>query len=125
MLISSPVKVKIGYVNTMSKVWDIEEFKKKYPHLAKEILGSRGSVHFRIGVRVKDPWRGYDPNVYDFIRRADTVEQALEVVDFLEKRGELSHEEAEKIRKQLREKGLQSFGPKKEFGYYLKAAGYE
>jgi len=109
----------------MSRVWDIEEFKKRYPHLAKEILGSKGSVHFRIGVRVRDPWRGYEPNVYDFIRRADTIEQALEVVDFLEKRGELSHEEAEKIRKQLREKGLQSFGPKKEFGYYLKAAGYE
>ena len=109
----------------MSKIWDIEEFKKRFPHLAKEVLSGKGSTHFRIGVRVKDPWRGYDPNVYDFIRRADTVEQALEVVDFLEKRGELSHEEAGKIRKQLREKGLQSFGPKKEFGYYLKAAGYE
>jgi len=104
--------------------WDIEEFKKKFPNLAKEILENKGSVHVKISLRNNDPWRGYEPNVYDFIRRANTVEQALEVIDFLVKRGELSKEEAEKIRRKLLEKGLHAFGPKKDFGWYLKMAGY-
>lgn len=105
--------------------WDIRDFRKRFPHLAKEMLDNEGGLSMKISLRSnRDPWRGYDPNIYDFIRRADTVEQALEVIEFLEKQGEISKEEANKIRKQLKEKGLESFGPKKEFGYYLKMAGY-
>lgn len=104
--------------------WDIEEFKRKFPNLARELLGNKKSVHYKIVLRRTDLWRGYEPNVYDFIRRANTVEQAIEVVDYLVNRGELSREEGEKIKDKLLKEGLQAFGPKKEFGWYLRVSGY-
>jgi len=106
---------------------DIEKFRKLFPNLAREILDGEGKgIRFHIiRPRKPDPWRGYMPTVYDFIRRAKTIEEALEVVDYMERRGEITKEEAEKIRKQLKEKGLESFGPRREPGYYFKEAGYE
>lgn len=98
--------------------FDVEEFKRKYPHLAEEVLG-------RKGIRLKfDIFRGYQPGVIDFIRRCDTEEEAIEIVDYLEKRGELTPDEAEEIRRKIQREGVRSFGPKKEDGYYLKMAGY-
>jgi hypothetical protein len=38
----------------------------------------------------------------------------------MEKRGEINCEYAQKLRKQLNEKGIRSFGSKKEDEYYLK-----
>ncbi len=99
--------------------YDIEKFKKLFPHLAKELL--EGAP--RLG---RDPLRGFMPGAVDFIRRARTVEEAEEVIDYLEKKGEISKEEAEALRKQLREKGLESFGRRKTPGYYFRyAAGLE
>jgi hypothetical protein len=63
-------------------------------------------------------WAGYDPDVVDFIRRCKTVEQAEEVVDYMESHGEITAERAAEIRKQIVEEGLRSFGPKKEMGFY-------
>jgi len=101
---------------------DIDEFKKKYPHLAKEILSKKPQLK----VKIQDPLRGFQPSVVDFIRRANTVEEAEEVINYLEQRGEITSQEAREIRKQLREKGLESFGPKKRPGYYFRyAAGLE
>ena len=62
---------------------------------------------------------GYDPDVVDFIRRCDTVDQALEIIDYLENIGDLNSKEGDKIRKQLETDGLRSFGPKKEKGFYF------
>lgn len=68
-----------------------------------------------------DPYRfaGYDPNAIDFIRRCDTKKEAHEIIDFLEKKGELSSDQAQKLRDQLEKKGLRSFGEKKEEGFYF------
>jgi len=41
----------------------------------------------------------------------------------LEKRCEVSKEFSEELRKQLKEEGVRSFGPKKEENYYFKKAG--
>lgn len=70
-----------------------------------------------------DPFRfaGYDPSIIDFIRRCDTDEQAKEIIDFMVNKGELATEEANKIRKQLANEGLRSFGTKKEKGYYFRS----
>ena len=98
--------------------WEI--LKKYFPALAREIKGGltvsipitgvRSDI--RVGERISrlnadEPrfW-GYVPDVIDFIRRCDTEEQALEIIDFLEKRGEISREYANKLRRQLKEKGL-------------------
>jgi len=63
---------------------------------------------------------GYMPDVIDFIRRCDTNQQAEEIVDYLQRRGEISQEYALRLKQQLRKKGVRSFGTKKEEGYYLK-----
>lgn len=119
---------------------DRERFRKLFPHLAEEIERgvkkiSIGAVRWDVqageelaaagaGSGRADPWRGYMPDVIAFIRRCDTEEQALEIIDYLERKGRISPEYAEKLRVQLREKGLRSFGPKKEPGYYFRVAGY-
>ena len=67
----------------------------------------------------KDYLRGFDPQAIDFVRRAKTNEEALEVLNFLEQKGELSTEQCENLKQQLAEKGLASFGEHKEDGYYF------
>ncbi len=116
---------------------DRERFRRLFPHLAEEIERGVAKVSInairwdeRAGEEAattrpyQDPWAGYMPDVVAFIRRCDTEEQALEIIDFMEREGQISPEYAEKLRKQLREEGLRSFGPKKEPGYYFKMAGY-
>jgi len=72
-------------------------------------------------VSMPDPFKfaGYDPNVIDFIRRCDTIDQAMEILDFLENIGDISTKDGEKLRKQIETEGLRSFGPKKEKGFYF------
>lgn len=105
-----------------------DEFRKKFPNLTKEL--EKNSMRLRINsVRseVKDITQGtltgYSPHVIDFLRRCDNIEEAMKIISFLEDRKEISHEYAKKIRFQLREKGLRSFGSKKECGYYFRQSG--
>lgn len=65
----------------------------------------------------------YNPDAVDFIRRCDTEQQAEEIIAYLEKRGELGKPHALRLRRQLKEKGARSFGPKKEHDYYIKHGG--
>lgn len=109
--------------------FDKETFKKMFPNLAKEMESSEQKMTInsirtdaQIGEKAVSPDRfaNYMPDVIDFIRRCDTEEQAEEIIAYMEKRGEIGNKYAEKLRKQLREKGVRSFGPKKEADYYLK-----
>lgn len=62
----------------------------------------------------------FDPNAIDFIRRCDTEKQAEEIIIFLKKKGDLTEEDSVKLLKQLKSKGLRSFGEKKKAGFYLR-----
>jgi hypothetical protein len=111
---------------------DEEKFRKTFPHLAMELEGKEkkvaiASVRSKVGSgdRAASGRLGsYDPDIIDFIRRCDTEEEAEEIIQYLEKRREISREYAKKLRKQLEGKGVRSFGPKKGDDYYLKKAGY-
>jgi len=111
---------------------DKEKFKKLFPHLAAELENdavsySINSVRTDVDVGEKvsaKSFKGYNPDVIDFMRRCDTNQQAEEIIKFLEARGEIPVSYANKIRKQLKDKGVRSFGPKKENDYYLKHGGY-
>lgn len=72
-------------------------------------------------VSVADPFKfaGYDPNVIDFVRRCDTIDQAVEILDYLENIGDISTNDGDKLRKRLKTEGLRSFGLKKEKGFYF------
>lgn len=102
---------------------DREEFKRKYPNLAMELEEGTGKVQIE-SVQRPDKFRGYTPTPIDYLRRCDTEEQAIQTIEYLEGRKEITREYAEELRKQLKEKGVRSFGPKREEDYYLKQAGY-
>ncbi len=102
---------------------NIREFKKKYPNLARELLNDEGlGITVSFERKLDDPWRGYLPGPIDYIRRAKDVEEALKVIEYLEKRGEITKDEAEYYREKLIKEGIEAFGPRKEDNYYYKKA---
>ena len=113
---------------------DVEKkrFRKIFPNLAQEL--DNGNSGTKITSVSSDPTTGeqavfkkfgdYSPDVIDFLRRCDKAEQAEEIIDFMEKRKEICCEYATKLRKQLKKKGVRSFGSKKEDDYYLKQDGF-
>jgi len=111
---------------------DKKRFKKMFPHLAREleVREQRISItsvrsDLQAGEKASSKkFAGYMPDVIDFIRRCDNEQQAEEIISYLEGRREISHDYAERLKKQLKEKGVRSFGPKKEDDYYLKQAGF-
>ncbi|EHR77748.1 hypothetical protein OCC_02742 [Thermococcus litoralis DSM 5473] len=103
--------------------YDKEEFKEKYPHLAKELEEEPGLVIE--GYRVEEEeeeelmdFSGYNPTVIDFIRRCETDEEALEIINWMEEHGEITPELAKELRIKLVKEGVRSFGTKKEWGWY-------
>ena len=111
---------------------DKERFRKMFPHLAKELEAKEhrmGITSVRSDLQTGEEatskkFAGYMPDVIDFLRRCDNEQQAEEIIGYLENRKEIGHDYAERLRKQLKEKGVRSFGPKKEDDYYLKQAGF-
>jgi len=111
--------------------FDKETFKKMFPNLAKQLESNENKItinsvrsEVQTGERAASKrFVNYVPDVLDFIRRCDTEEQAEEIIAYMEKRGEIGKQYVEKLRKQLKEKGVRSFGPKKEENYYLKHGG--
>ena len=101
-----------------------DEFRKKFPKIAQE-MGGTGTV--RIGAvrtsskeaeKVAHSVHGYEPSAVDYIRRCDSDEQALDIINFLEKKGDIEPEYANRLRTQLARQGLRSFGAKKNPGCY-------
>jgi hypothetical protein len=70
-----------------------------------------------------DKLRHFNPSAIDFIRRCDTEAQAEEIIAYLEKKSEITKENAKELRCQLKRDGVRSFGPKKEEYYYFKEGG--
>ena len=107
---------------------DKETFKKLFPNLVKELESDKNKVainsvrtDIQTGERATSKrFMHYTPDVIDFIRRCDTEQQAEEIIDYMEKKGEIQKQYAKRLRKQLKEKGVRSFGPKKEENYYFK-----
>jgi len=107
---------------------DKETFKKLFPTLVKELESDKNKVainsvrtDIQTGERATSKrFVHYTPDVIDFIRRCDTEQQAEEIIDYMEKKGEIQKQYAKRLRKQLKEKGVRSFGPKKEENYYFK-----
>lgn len=106
---------------------DKEEFKKKYPKIAKEMQKDSSKIKINcvkpdLESNKKDnkvDFQGYNPSVIDFIRRCNTFKEADSIISYLEKRGEISPDYGKNIRMQIKEKGIRSFGSKKKENYYF------
>ncbi len=108
-----------------------KNFKKLFPNLAKELSGGENAISIdsvepatdEEEEEQPDKFHNYVPNVVDFIRRCNTDKEAHEIICYMEKRREITKEHAEQLKKQLKEKGVRSFGAKKQDNYYFKDSG--
>lgn len=107
-----------------------EEFRKKFPNLTKEFSGP-GTVKIDAARssaeeadKVAHDRGGYEPTAIDFIRRCKTDSQALDVIDFLEKKGDITRDYAKRLRSQIAVSGLGSFGKHREPGCYERGEIY-
>jgi hypothetical protein len=109
-----------------------EKFSEMFPNLAEEMskdncktkINSVRSDATAAEKAVAKRFNGYNPDAIDFLRRCDTTQQAEEIICYLENRQEITCEYAAKLRKQLKSKGVRSFGAKKQDDYYLRQDGY-
>lgn len=108
------------------KEFDLEKFQKKFPKLFKEIKNNTQSMKID-GVRTnpeeaekasKSKKKGPEPNLVDYIRLCDTKEEALKIIDYMKREEKVEPEYAEKIKNQLKNRGLRSFGSKRRPGNY-------
>ena len=105
-----------------------EIFKKKYPKIIEEIEQNSNKIKISSIENIeelpknnknKENLRGYDPTIIDFIRRCTTSEEADSIINYLEKKGEITKKYAKSIRDQIKDKGIRSFGLKKKENYYF------
>jgi len=102
------------------------ELRRRFPHLYRELTAKTQSIAIRScrsSIERAEEEASLDdrnplPDAVDYIRRCSSVEEADEVIAFLERRDEISKDYAETLKQQLREHGLASFGSKKEWGHY-------
>jgi hypothetical protein len=134
-------KAKVNREKGLNISYDQEEIKNFLPHLLKEIKGKKESVKIdAVDYEVersesKDQESGEkeehdleelrDPKAMDFIRRCSTKEEAMEILDYLLKREEISEEKAKSIKKEIKkENGLKDLieksGGFKSPGYYMR-----
>ncbi len=103
------------------------ELHEVFPALGKELEEKSTKTYKIDGVRTMSeetvPTKGekeaFEPDVVDYIRRCDTMSQAMEIVEFLLKQSEITSAQAREIKSQLKADGIRSFGSKKEKDHYL------
>jgi len=118
--------------------YDMEDFKKSYPHLMEEIVDKKQSIKIdsvesqtkQTSEEIKDnlkncvPSELINPAAIDFIRRCSKNEEAIEILDYLLKRKEISSEEYNKLKGEIMMEGglkhlIERSGGKKKPGYYV------
>ena len=93
--------------------FDAKDFKKSLPHLSSELINGKKKINIQ-GIENDI----HDPAAIDFIRRCSSKDEAFEIIDFLLKRNEISLEEFQSLKDQIKNQGLSSFGIQKKKGYY-------
>ncbi len=92
-----------------------ELFKKLFPNLFKEIEDKVAYISIDcVRSDIEEAEKCLEGSTaVDYLRRCENVDEAKEVIKYLEERGEISKEYANRLRKQLLFFGLESFGRKK------------
>ncbi|MDR0318622.1 MAG: DUF2095 domain-containing protein [Nitrososphaerota archaeon] len=74
-------------------------------------------------IKKTDALQHFSPSAIDFIRRCDTDEQAQEIISYLQKKGEITPEQAKELECKLKKEGVRGFGSKKDENYYFHEGG--
>ena len=119
-----------------------KELKKHLPHMIKEIYNQNKSIKIdSVDYKVEEiekkknekdlsnPEELTNPTVLDFIRRCSTNKEAIEILEYLLKRKEISNENYDFYKKEIEKKeGLRNLiemsGGVKKPGYYLRKYYY-
>ncbi len=131
-------KSEINREDGLKILYDKEELKKYFPNLTSEIIQGKKKIPIN-AVRVKkdsiekektDPFKDYkedlkNPGVFDFIRRCSTLNDALDILDYLLKRNEISKDLYTMLKSIISQDGglsnlVNKIGGYKEPGYYQK-----
>ena len=105
---------------------EIEDFKGHFPSLFKELSEGRKEIQEEEirtshGSKRVRRFKGYIPSVVDFICRCKNEEEAIEIIEYMFNKGDISEEYSETLKKQLKEKGLEFFGEHRAPGFYERA----
>jgi len=133
----SQKKIKIDSDEGLKISYEKGELKSKFPHIVEEISGNKKSLKidsFRTLINENSkrnlqsskkpyPRELFDPEPIDFIRRCKTVEEAMNILDFVFKRKEISKKDYNSLKNQIKgDDGLialiEKFGGFKKPGYY-------
>jgi hypothetical protein len=132
-------KTKVEDFNGVKISYEKKELEQFLPHLVSEVCENKkkvkiDSIEYKIEhddlSKLQDrskpcPEELYDPKAIDFIRRCKNKEEAIDILDFSLRRGEIPQDEYKAMKNQiLREGGLKTLinkhGGFKEPGYYEK-----
>ena len=98
------------------------QIEKNLPHLYKELTRKEHNIEIsgyeNIIEGEDDSDDLFNPGPISFIRRCATNEEAIEIIDYLLSRGEISKRKYENLKNKLLKDGLESFGERKTWGYY-------
>lgn len=100
-----------------------EEIKEHFPSIYREIkknekLLEEKELRTSLGIKKVRKFSDYTPSILDFICRCKTEEEAIEIIDFILNKKEITIEYAEALKKRLKKEGLESFGEHRTAGYY-------
>ena len=134
-----PDEIIIDETDGLTISYETEELKKNLPHLLSEITENTQTypieeVQFSQTKQKESLLEKREetllddlinPGVFDFLRRCSNEEEAVEILDYLLKRKEISETQYNTLREQLRkENGLadliEQYGGFKKPGYYMR-----
>ncbi len=99
---------------------DIDSLQENFKSLAKELLSGAISIDAMLDRNTpkKQPYfRNYNPNILDFLARAKTEQECIEIIDYCLSRNEITKKDADVYKQLLSEGGPEIFGTR-EPGYY-------
>jgi hypothetical protein len=94
---------------------DMNQYKELSP---EELKVLKTSMKSGVKSQYNEDSELYFPKTEDFLRRCSSLKEAEEIIAFQLKQKHITEEKADELIKLCKEKGIQSFGSKKEWGYY-------
>jgi hypothetical protein len=132
-------KVEIEESNGLKISYNKDEFNKQFPHLIEEISLKKRSLQidsYDADVEQNNeeksqksnilyPDELYNPTVIDFLRRCTEEDDAIDILDYLLKRNEITHQDYNKYKTIISQEGglkrlINEFGGLKRPGYYMR-----
>ncbi|MHA1990702.1 MAG: DUF2095 family protein [Candidatus Hodarchaeales archaeon] len=130
-----PNKTKVENKEGLTVSYDKDELKENFPHLINEITGKKKFVKIdsieksndlnQSNIEITNADELENPGAIDFLRRCTNNDEALNILNYLLKRKEISEEDYNSFKYQILEgEGLKKFidthGGFKDRGYYEK-----